>query len=184
MAPPPIRTTLEAPLGKKPSKLLSDGTVVGFPGWSEHVSTDKNITEWSGWRCDVVNADGTTERCVPFNAYIQTRNFPSVDIDCTNRAAADAIAHLIQNGPGGDVPGLGVTTERHRPSSSKQLLPFRSKGGETPWHKRRLNFLIDGKKHAVEWLGKGQGFTALGRHPDGDDYLWRKPDLMYADKLP
>lgn len=86
---------------------------------------------------------------------IQTRNVRAIDIDIADKDQAFAVAKAIE----AQLPC------RWRENSGKMLLTFRMTGE----HPKRVIKTAHG---AIEFLGNGQQFVAVGRHPSGVPYQW------------
>lgn len=132
-------------LGKVPSRYNNAGLVVGFPGWTHHVSTSAEIDAWSK------NPD--------YGIGLQTRRIKAIDVDVTDPDKAQAIFDFIE----ARVPGL---PKRYRENSSKFLVAARVADPDI----RKRKFVCEGG--AVELLGTGNQFIAAGAHPSGARYEW------------
>lgn len=137
-------------LGKTPSRYNGDHKAVGFIAWTEHVATERNITQWSH--------EGDYGIC------LQTRNVRALDIDIADpvqsRKVRDAIEMLV-----------GPLPTRSRSNSGKLLMAFHLVGEMS---KRAFR-----TEHGiVEFLATGQQFVAVGNHfgaggkPSGARYEW------------
>jgi AAA domain len=134
--------------GKVPGLRKPDGTHIGFPEWTKHISTREEMKLWDSW-------DG-------MNVSLQARFLPGLDIDTDDLALADKFEEAA-------IKRFGNTSVRGRTGSPRRLLMLRGKG----FHKRRFAFAKDGKTHAVELLAEGQQYIIDGRHPKGGFYKWR-----------
>lgn len=106
------------------------------------------------------------------NVGLLARKFPGADIDVTDEACADAIEHCLRE-------TLGDAPVRYG-TFPKRLLMY---AANEPFAKVKLYLTgpdgdkgLDGKKHAVEFLGDGQQYVIYGEHPDGFDYDWPQQD--------
>jgi predicted P-loop ATPase len=133
--------------GKTPSIYNRDGKVAGIPKWTERQTGAADIAQWK------TQPD--------YGIALQTRNVRAIDIDVPDREKSELIRLAVEKSLGTDLP------IRWRSDSGKQLLVFEMQDGE-PWPKRTCR--VDGG--IVEWLGDGQQFIAVGRHPDGELYKW------------
>ena len=153
-------------LGKVPSRLNFKGQTVGFPGWSNHKATDKDIEEWS--------ANPT------YGISIITRILRALDGDIHDPILAGNIMGFVFN----YFTELGLPTPpiRWRANSSKFLLPF-FVAGTMP--KRSVPV---GDKDIIEFLGTGQQFAAFGTHPSGARYEWvwtkGQPEYSFPELTP
>lgn len=132
-------------LGKLPSRYTARRQVVGIPNWTRHVSTAKEIAEWS--------------REPDYGIALITRTVRALDVDVTDPVLAAAIRDAIKTKCGIQLP------MRTRSNSSKFLLLF-SLPGELP---KRILTTADG---AIEMLGSGQQCLVGGLHPSGVPYEW------------
>lgn len=136
--------------GKTPG-LKRDNGWVGLGGpWSEKLLPGpKQLQQWQ-----------------KMGAYVgrQGRRFPAVDIDVDVEKASHAIQDLA-------FEHLGDAPVRWRKKSARRLLPYRRADGVVI-RKRRIAFLINGEKHAVDILGHGQYYNVEGIHPSGEPYRW------------
>jgi len=96
---------------------------------------------------------------------MQGRNNPAVDIDENDPELSHAIVEFTEL-------HLGFAPVRTRDSSARCLMVY--KRGAEFLYKRRLEYeKRDGKRGAVELLGKGQYYNVAGPHPKGGYYGWR-----------
>jgi hypothetical protein len=114
------------------------------------------------------------------NTGIASHGLRPIDIDCGDRDRADAIQQAAE-----DI--FGVTIVRRRSNSFRRLLLYRAADGEP--RKRKLKGTTHSNSgdqpDAVEILGNGQQFVALGRHATGAEIYWSVSPLDLArDKLP
>lgn len=134
--------------GKVPSRFDREGRVVGFPGWTQHVTTDAEIERWS--------ADPRLGIC------LQTRLVRALDVDVTDEMLASSIMRAI------DVWGIDHGTRfpwRVRENSSKFLLLFALEGE----HPKQILQTAGGP---IEFLANGQQCLVAGCHPSGVRYEW------------
>ncbi len=97
------------------------------------------------------------------NLGLRTARFPCVDIDCDDKAAADAIRAKV-------VALLGPAPCRSRKNSPRTALLYRT---DAPFKKMALPFTLpDGTKHKVEILCDGQQVVVAGRHKTGAALEW------------
>ena len=131
-------------LGKTPSTINNMGFAVGFPNWTQHHATAKQVKQWS--------ANPNLGIC------LQTRNTRALDIDVTDPEEAAAISSFI-------LTALGDLPTRYRENSSKLLFLLDLPGD---YHKRAFK-----TKHGiVEFLATGQQCIIAGTHTSGVPYLW------------
>lgn len=135
-------------LGKTPSTFHSDGTVIGIRDWTLHYASDAEISRWSQ------NAD--------LGICIQTRGTKALDLDISDAAAVTEILEAIRLQLGIELP------RRYRANSPKCLLAFRIAGDEGQYTKR----ILKTAHGAIEFLGQGQQYIAVGTHPSGARYEW------------
>lgn len=133
-------------LGKTPSRYNRGGKAVGFPSWTNHVTTPKQIETWSK------NPD--------YGICIQTRNVRAIDVDVSDPALAEKIKAYISKTLEIEIPC------RFRANSSKFLLMFEMPGEFT----KQIIKISDG--NIIEFLAKGQQFIAVGTHTSGEPYRW------------
>lgn len=133
-------------IGKTPSRIGSDGLVVGIPKWTERNTTQGDVDRWQ--------ADGRHGIC------IQTRHVRAIDVDVDDPDLAADIAAEIE------AALLRRLPRRGRPDSAKFLLAFRMEGE----HRKRI---IHTRAGIVEFLADGQQFVAIGTHPSGTRYRWQ-----------
>lgn len=138
-------STMQA-AGKTPSRVGSDGLIVGFPRWTQHKTTQGDVDRWQ--------ADGRLGIC------IQTRHVRAIDVDVDDPKQAQDIADEIE------AFTLRRLPKRDRENSSKFLLVFRLEGE----HRKRV---IRTRAGIVEFLADGQQFVAVGTHPSGTRYRWQ-----------
>lgn len=139
-------------LGKVPGTRGADGLWSGFGG-----SFAKNF--------NAELADIKTWHASGASIGMQARIFSPADLDIEHAAFAKEVHELT-------VKHLGDAAVRYREGSHRRLLQYCLADGETPFRKRRVKFLIDGKEHAVELLGFGQYYNVEGPHPKGGQYFW------------
>jgi len=131
-------------VGKVPSVYNAERHIVGLARWTEHISTDADITKWARER--------------DYGICIQTRTVRALDIDIEDADAAAEVQALIAEHF--ELPA------RTRENSAKCLLAFRIPGE----HTKRILRTAHG---AIEFLASGQQFISIGRHPSGVRYEWQ-----------
>jgi putative DNA primase/helicase len=131
-------------LGKSPSRYDQQGEVVGMPGWTSHIATDRDIARWS--------TDSRLGMCVV------GRSVKAIDIDVDDRARAREIEEFI-------AMGLGSLPTRRRANSGKCLLAFRL---PMDFPKR----VIRTPHGIIELLSSKQQFVACGTHKSGARIEW------------
>lgn len=137
-------STLKA-LGKVPSVYDRAGKVVGLRNWTSRCTTANEMTGWAAQR--------------DYGICVQTRRCRAIDIDIDDPVKAARVAAYVDK-------ALGVALPRRvRDGTAKLLMPVLVAGemGKTVIH-------TDGG--AVEVLGNGQQFIAVGTHPKGAKYRW------------
>lgn len=144
--------------GKTPSLYNHSGLVSGFPDWTDHETTVRNIEAWA--------------EQPDYGICIQTRRVRGFDIDVPDRKLAKAIRRaFLEALRRDDLP------RRFRADSGKELLAFVLEGDE--WAKR--SFVVKEwrdedtakiKRWIVEFLAEGQQFIAAGTHTEGARYEW------------
>ncbi len=137
-------STLKA-LGKVPSVYDRAGRVVGLRNWTSRCTTANEMTGWAAQR--------------DYGICVQTRRCRAIDIDIDDPVKAARVAAYVDK-------ALGVALPRRvRDGTAKLLMPVLVAGemGKTVIH-------TDGG--AVEVLGNGQQFIAVGTHPKGAKYRW------------
>ena len=138
--------------GKTPGKFTSGGWVGLGGSWSTKFRAEKDDAKrWERWGASVG---------------LQTRIYHAIDIDVDDEQMAAAIEGEFKR-------VFGVSPVRYRDGSSRRLMLTCIADGEPRLRKRRLQFLINGKKHVVERLGIGQQCVVEGPHPKGGEYEWR-----------
>jgi len=136
-------------LGKVPSRYNAEGLVTGIARWTEHHTTAADIERW--------------QRVPDFGISVQTRGVLALDADIEDAGAAARVKELFADSLGAGVP------VRWRANSNKFLIPVWVESPE-PITKRRL--VLPNGLGAVELLGHGQQFIAVGTHPSGARYAW------------
>ena len=131
-------------LGKTPSRYNNGGLVVGFPQWTQHVTTERDIARWIKQR--------------DYGISLQTREKRALDIDIDDPAQAQRVVDFIEL-------ALGSLPARSRPNSGKVLLVFSMLG---EFSKR----IIRTEHGIIEFLATGQQFIAVGTHTSGERYQW------------
>lgn len=112
------------------------------------------ISKWTGLRAR--QADVTAWSAIEdYGICIQTRHVRAIDIDIADEDKAQEVVDAI---------GIEMPV-RFRENSGKRLLIFQMEGE----HPKRVIRTAEG---AIEFLGNGQQFIAIGTHPSGVDYKW------------
>lgn len=146
--------------GKTPSIYNDAGFVVGIRDWTHQNTQDHQIVEWS------TNSD--------YGICVQTRHLRAFDVDVDDPAKATPILAFL-------LAAFGPSWVRYRGGVGRVVVPVYIKGNLP---KRVLP--VDGG--ALEFLGTGQQFVAVGTHPSGKRYLWGKsPEQQggaFVDGLP
>lgn len=139
-------------LGKTPSLYNGNGEAVGIPKWTSLTPALEKVQRWS--------------QQPDYGICLQTRNVRAIDIDITDKDQAgivgDAISAVLPD-------GVRLPC-RWRENSGKFLLLFRMDGE----HPKRVLRTDHG---AIEFLGNGQQFIAVGMHPSGVPYQWAEGTL-------
>lgn len=147
-------TVPAAAIGKMPGAKNGRGDWTGRRGWqtgAAEYDTDAARARWQRWGASIG---------------VRAERFPAVDIDEPHDAALSAeIAKLATKHLGRALSRVGA--------EPKQLLPYRLADGAAPIGKRRIEYVLNGKKGAVELLGAGQQYVIDGTHPrTGRPYAW------------
>ncbi len=151
-------------LGKTPSHYNKQQKVAGFAGWTTHIATEDDISQWRGQD--------------DYGICIQTRLVRALDIDVPDTDLAKKIKAFIVKEKGFNFPA------RVRSNSGKCLFAFIVRG-ELP--KRTVK--VEGG--IIEFLGTGQQFVAVGTHfnsdgkPSGARYEWATGNgIALPEKIP
>lgn len=145
--------------GKVPSRFNAAGEMVGFPKWTQHRSTDRDVGRWS--------RDSRLGIC------LQSRVVKGFDIDIADPVHAAAVADILEL-------TLGALPTRGRSNSGKRLLAFRL---AVDFPKR----VIKTAHGNIELLSTGQQFIICSTHPSGVRYAWaggtptQIPELTMAE---
>lgn len=131
-------------VGKVPSVLNQRGEIAGMPGWSKHITTERDIARWA--------------KEPDLGICIIGRTLKGIDIDVGDPAKAQRVRDLFEM-------LLGELPARTRGNSGKCLLAVR-----LPIFMPKWKFEVDGG--VVEILGDNQQFIAVGTHPSGVRYEW------------
>lgn len=134
--------------GKVPSRFNNAGEMVGFPGWTSHIATDKNVARWAN--------DSRLGLC------IIARQVKAIDVDIADPVQAARVREFIEM-------GLGALPMRRRPNSGKFLLALKL---PVAFPKR----IIKTAHGNIELLSEKQQFLAVGMHPSGVRYEWVDTD--------
>lgn len=139
-------------LGKCPGLRGSDGRWFGYGDWRKRTPTLDDVVAWQAAGASVG---------------INAARFPGLDIDCLDQDLAETIEALAQQILGPAPRRIG--------NPPRRLLVYRT---EEPFAKMRLTFDVDGVEQAVEFLGEGQQYVAVGAHPKaGTQYHWDRDPL-------
>ena len=131
--------------GKLPSRFNARREMVGFPKWTDHRTTSKEITAWA--------------KEPDYGICIQTRNVRAIDVDIDDFLEALEVEKAI-------IDHLGFKPPcRRRGKAEKFLMTVIVEGDLT---KRRFKTA----KGVIEFLAQGQQFIAIGTHPNGTRYVW------------
>lgn len=130
-------------LGKTPSRYNSQHQAAGMAEWTQRESTPTQIETWS-------HEDD-------YGMCLQTREVRALDVDVTDPLVVQAIRQSVER--------CCVLPVRSRPNSPKCLFAFRLLGD----YRKRVIRTAAG---AIEFLGSGQQFVAVGTHPSGVCYEW------------
>lgn len=133
-------------LGKIPTR-LSNGFIVGIPGWTTEVITPAKVKRWS--------AQPEHGICVV------CRHVKAIDIDIDNRHEAQKVRDIV-------TALLGELPARTRSTNGRMVLMMRL---TVPTAKR----VIQTPHGAIELLGERQQFVASSTHKDGSRYEWTGP---------
>lgn len=134
-------------IGKTPSIYNRAGFVAGFPAWTEHTTTSKEIERWK--------QQGDYGLCIRTGYAIC-----ALDVDVKDKALAHSLALFISERYKFPI--------RFRADSAKFLLTFRCELGA----KRVMRLSKEKGGPMIELLATGQQFVAVGAHPDGERYTW------------
>lgn len=139
-------------LGKTPTKYNFRGEAAGFPKWTKHIATHREVAKWE------------LER--DYGICVQARAVRAIDIDVGHRTKSRLIVEAIER-----VLPFYQFPRRYREATGKVLLPFLYKG---PMPKRMIP--VDGG--IIEFLGDGQQWIAESTYIDAKSgkangrYLW------------
>ena len=131
-------------LGKTPSIIKADGTVVGLASWTERITTDGDIKRW--------------KPVIDYGFCLQARHLRPLDVDVKDPALAQRVKAFIKE--------RYTFPIRWRHNSSKFLMAFYVEG-EIPKTVLKLDHQAKGGEQ-IELLGNGQQFVACGAHIDKD----------------
>lgn len=126
-------------LGKTPSKYNFRKEAAGFPKWTQHFATMREIGQW--------------ESEPDYGICMQARAVRAIDIDIVGKRLSAAVVEAIEN----TFPEL-VWPKRYREGTGKILLPFLFEG-QMP--KRMIPV---GEHGVIEFLGDGQQWIAEGAY--------------------
>lgn len=140
--------------GKVPSRYNGRHEVAGFPNWTNHIASARELTVWC--------------REPDYGICVQTRRARALDVDVSDYQLSQDIHNAITAYLARNLP------MRWRNNSCKFLLMFELEGD---YRKRILRV---GEKDAIEFLAGGQQFIAAGTHPSGARYEWlpAEPELI------
>lgn len=131
-------------MGKLPSYVKHDGTVVGFGKWTQYVADEAAVRRWA--------KDSRLGIC------LQTREVRAIDIDVEDEALAQQLADTLEL-------ILGPLPWRMRAGSARRLALVRCPG---ELHKRSAK----NGEHLIEFLATGQQCVVVSTHPSGQRYEW------------
>lgn len=134
-------------IGKLPSRKNSFGELAGFPKWTEHETTEREIEAW--------------RRDPDLGICIRLDGMAALDCDSDDDSEAQAVLAIARKHFGDALP------LRTRADAPRWLAPLRLADGDRT--KQRIA-LKSGA--CLEVLGKGQQFVACGTHPKGCRYTW------------
>ena len=135
-------------VGKVPSQLNAYGEVVGFPRWTQHVTTAEEVASWRR------NPDiGISVRL--------GAHMCAIDCDVDDKAVSEGILTIARRHFGDTAP------IRVRADSPRWLMPLRTVDFTTA--KRRYTLKCG---DVPEILGDGCQFVACGTHPKGCRHSW------------
>jgi hypothetical protein len=142
-------------LGKTPSKYNFRGETAGFPKWTQHAASMRDIGQW--------------EQQSDYGICVQARAVRAIDIDVPGPKRSRRIVETIEN----TLPLHNWMYRRTREGTGKLLLPFLYEG-ELP----KAVLQVEGGM--VEMLGDGQQWIAESSYLVGDKkgqkvdgrYLW------------
>lgn len=137
-------------LGKTPCVLTLKGWS-GFGEWTKHRATSEDTVKYDRWGA---------------NVGLQTRIYHAIDIDVDDEKVSADLEKMAHG-------SFGAFAVRYRAGSSRWLFLTCIKEGEVPLRKRRVAFMVGGKKQAVELLANGQQCVVAGEHQKGGRILWR-----------
>lgn len=142
----PLSKIAPATRGKTPGRLNSSGLWAGYD-WRRAEHTAAEIAAWES---------------IGANVGLLAKNYPAVDIDCTDPSLAQMIADLA-------LMKLGPAPIRTG-NPPKVLLPYRT---DEPFGRMRVTFSRGEKRYLVEVLGDGQQYLIHGIHPNTKKpYTW------------
>lgn len=153
-APIDPKSKLKA-LGKTPSVLTPERTVVGVYGWTTMTIDERKFNRWAD------KDYGICLRCGDVVAF---------DCDVEDEKLSKELLELFQI-------MFGEACLRRREGSNRWLAVLRV---DIPMSKIIVKF---DKGNALEILGSGQQFVAEGTHPSGKRYVWNPAPPAYG-KLP
>ncbi|MCK5606060.1 bifunctional DNA primase/polymerase, partial [Candidatus Pacearchaeota archaeon] len=135
-------------IGKVPSVYNKGGYVVGFPKWAQHISTAEQIAKWGS------NPD--------IGISISCKNVRGIDVDVDDGILSAKILKEIEAFFGKKFP------IRWRTDSSRFLIMVKV-AGIVPYSCIKVDEEKAGD--AIEFLGNGRQFIAVGTHTKGQRYI-------------
>jgi hypothetical protein len=146
-------------IGKTPSRYSSAGGVVGFPKWTSHRTSERELAEWTAQE--------------DYGIFVVTREgHAAIDVDVDEPAKALRYARAILEGVGLDPDAHAC---RWRESSGRVLVPVRLDA-----ERRKSVIPVEGGN--VEILGLGNGYVACGLHVgSGVRYRWSPLSALAGD---
>lgn len=140
-----------------------------------------HLKGWPDVRINPANIKNTLERWMGDKRYegwgILTTVVPAIDLDILDVEIVDALFDYIQT----LFPEDQKNILRRIGRAPKLLIPCRYRFDDDPFRKMSSRAFTDleGHKHQVEILARGQYFAAYGIHPEtGKEYEWPDRDLM------
>ena len=152
-------------IGKVPSVYNAAGVIVGFKNWQKARATSFELEKWANdARYGFGVLLGRPIPAVPDAVAV------CLDVDTENPHYQHAVNQLLCA-----CLGLARVPQRVRENSERRayVVAVRPRDDEKILKRvLRLPDNADGKREAVEILGYGQQFAALGRHPSGYPLEW------------
>lgn len=146
-------------LGKTPSQFNARRQVVGFKGWTEHVTTAVDVEKWS--------------KEPDYGICIQTRQLTAIDIDIDDSGKALEVAVCVLRFLGMSAGRLPV---RFRSNSGRLLIPIKTSNV-------LRKSIVKTPHGTIEFLARGQQFIAAGTHPSGKRYEWANLEELLDQRI-